>query len=260
MKTLSIINLKGGVGKTTTAINAASVLASRNLRVLVIDADPQSNASLFFGIDAEKCGSNLADLLEGRENDPYNLLYETGVYHVDLAPAGIDLINADIASIRDGGSVRRIRDMLETFQADAHVGPAARDAYDYVLIDCPPSFTAASVAAVYASDEIIIPVEVDAFSVHGMVEVMKQIESVRKIQPRVRVAGVLITKWHNTPAVVQGEAVLRDSAVPVFRTVIRRSDKVAESLFQAKTLEEYSKTSAAARDYRKFVDEYLEVC
>ena len=283
MRTIAIINLKGGVGKTTTAINMAAVLASgtylpspfgggakntagagRGKEVLVIDADPQANATQFFGLDGDECNT-LAGLLGGYSNDPYDFLYKTGLEQIAILPSGIDLIEADIASIRAGSNVKCIAGLLETLDEDTKYcdpspeGEEITGKFDYVLIDCPPSFTAASVAAIYAADEVIIPVEVDAFSVHGMVQVMKQIESVRKIQPRVRVAGVLITKWHNAPAVVQGEAALRDSAVPVFKTHIRRSDKVAESLFKAQTLEEYSRRSAAARDYRRFVAEYLNL-
>lgn len=254
MRTIAIINLKGGVGKTTTCINMAAILAGQGKEVLVIDADPQANATQFFGLNGEECNT-LAGLLNSDPGDPYDYLYETAVEHITLLPASIDLIEADIASIREGSDVERIANLLEVLDEEADLNVAS--AYDYVLIDCPPSFTAASVAAIYAADEIIIPVEVDAFSVGGMVQVLKQIESVRRIQPRVRAAGVLITKWHKTPAVVQGEAALRESAVPVFKTVIRRSDKVVESLFKAQTLEEYSRRSAAACDYRAFVKEYL---
>ncbi len=127
-----------------------------------------------------------------------------------------------------------------------------------VLIDCPPSFTAASVAAIAASDDVIIPVKVDAFSVSGMRELLTQISGVRGICPGIRTAGILVTMWHNSPAVVQGEALLRDSGVPVFRTVIRRSDKVDESTFARQPLNEYSRYSSAGRDYRALVAEYLE--
>lgn len=264
MKTIAIINLKGGVGKTTTAINMAAILARRGKQVLAIDADPQANLSEFFGMTDEP-RNTLYGLIEGYDNDPYDFLYETGVDGITILPASIDLITADIASVREGGNVKCIAGLLDALDEDARAAEGAEEiypdvrAFDYVLIDCPPSFTAASVAAIYAADEIVIPVELDAFSVHGMVEVLKQIESVRKIQPRVRVAGVLITKWRNTPAAVQSEAALRESTVPVFDTVIRYSPKAAESTFKSKTLEDYSRTSAAARDYRRFVAEYLEV-
>ena len=120
-----------------------------------------------------------------------------------------------------------------------------------------PSFTAASVAAIYASDDVIIPVEADLFSITGMAALIAQINSVRRIQPRVRVAGALICKWHNTDACIQGEAALRASSVPIFTQMIRRSDKVTESIFASQSLQTYSPHSAAGRDYRAFVAEYL---
>ena len=132
------------------------------------------------------------------------------------------------------------------------------DAFDFVLIDCPPSFTASSVAAIYAADDIIIPTEADLFSITGLTTLVKQVESVRRFKPNIRVAGALITKWHNTAACIQGECALRGSAVPVFRQTIRRSDKVTESIFAGQALQAYSPQSAAGRDYRAFVAEYLE--
>ena len=258
MRTIAVINLKGGVGKTTTVINLAAILAKRVHDVLVIDADPQANATTFFGLDPAKCNT-LADMMEGRENDPYQLIYPTRhveSIRISIVPAGIDLINCDIASIRTGGRVKVIRDLLDALQADAECEGA--EAFDYVLIDCPPSFTAASVAAIYAADDIIIPVEMDAFGLGGLAQLLAQIESVRSIQPRIRVAGALITKWHNSPAVIQGEAALRSSAVPCFKTVIRRSEKVTEAGFKGLSLDAYSFRSSAGMDYRQLVDEYLE--
>lgn len=260
MRTIAILNLKGGVGKTTTAISMAAVLARMKKTVFLIDADPQANLSSFFGMADEGKFTTTCDLIMGPGGSADDYVYDTRAENVYLLPSGIDLITADIASVRAGSDVKAIKNLLRALDEDAQIGTDDPDAsaFDFCIIDCPPSFTAASVAAVYAADDIIIPVEIDAFSVHGMVEVLKQIESVRKIQPRVRVAGVLITKWHNAPAVIQGEAALRGSAVPVFEQTIRRSEKVAEALFMSRTLEEYSRTSAAARDYWAFVEEYLE--
>lgn len=256
MRTIAIINLKGGVGKTTTAINMASVLARSEKTVLVIDADPQANATGFFGLNGSDC-TTLTDILEARCNDPYQALYQTPITNVSVLPASIDLIGADIASIKHGTNVKFIADLLDTLLEDA-IAAAEPDPFDFVLIDCPPSFTAASVAAIYAADDVIIPVEMDAFGLAGMSQLIKQIESVRFIKPRIRIAGALITKWHNTPAVIQGEDALRKSAVPVFRTVIRRSDKVTESGFKGLSLDAYSVRSSAGQDYRRFVAEYLE--
>lgn len=268
MRTISIINLKGGVGKTTTVINMAAILAGMGKTVLCIDADPQANLTQFYGFrDPDKtCDNTLAELLNssGKGHSSYaeDYVRETPMPNVSLVPASIDLINADIARIKHGGTICAIQDLLDALNEEAWIDSGVPEegcsAYDFVLIDCPPSFTAASVAAIYASDDVIIPVEADLFSITGLTTLIAQINSVRHIQPRVRVAGALITKWHNTPACIQGEAALRASAVPIFEQTIRRSDKVAESIFERQALQTYSPQSAAGRDYRAFVAEYLE--
>lgn len=262
MRTIAIINLKGGVGKTTTVINMAAILAMSGRSVLCADCDPQANLTAFFGVrDAERtCSCTMAELLDpeadGRSDVIEDYIIETAIPGVSLIPASIELIRADIASVYRGKGARALSDaLLSLLDTEIEGGEAP---YDYVLLDCPPSFTAASVAAIAAADDIIIPVEADAFAISGMATLIRQIESVRHIRPSIRVAGALITKWHRTAAVIQGEAALRGSSVPVFDTVIRRSDKVTESIFQARSLEDYSRRSAAAQDYRRFVAEYLE--
>ncbi|MBR3861122.1 MAG: ParA family protein [Oscillospiraceae bacterium] len=250
MRTIAIINLKGGVGKTTTVINMAAGLARLGHRVLTIDADPQANLTSFYGLRGEDCNT-LLDLLEGRATCVEDLIYDTRQDGVRILPSCIDLISADISSVYSGGAYKAIADLKEAL-------PESDAACDYILIDCPPSFTAASVAAIYAADDIIIPVEVDAYAIGGMTQLLKQIESVRKIQPRIRIAGVLLTKYYNTPAMVQGAAALRASAVPVFDTVIHRTPKVTEAGFKALALRDYSPHSSASRDYRRLVAEYLE--
>lgn len=263
MRTIVIFNLKGGPGKTTTAANMAAVLALADWRVLLIDADPQANLSWLFGArDPETLAENTtAQLLnpdaEGRSDLIEDYIRDTPLPGVSIIPSSIDLIEADIASVRQGArGVRVIRDLIETLD-ETHKGIPGED-YDFCIIDCPPSFTAASVAAIYAADDVIIPVEIDPYNIAGMAQLLRQIDGVREIQPRIRVAGVLITKWHKTPAVIQGEAALRGSGVPVFQTNIRRSDKVVEAAFMSTSVEEYSRRSAAAVDYRDFVAEYLE--
>ena len=269
MRTISIINLKGGTAKTTTTINMAAILADMGKTVLVIDADAQANATQFYGVrDPDKlCENTLAELLNayesfGRSDYAEDYVRKTPFSGIDLVPASIGLLNADIAALKRGGNLKTIEDLLDNLNEDAWlengVPENGASAYDFVLIDCPPSFTAASVAAIYASDDVIIPAETDLFSVMGLATLIKQVDSVRLIQPRVRVSGVLITKWHNTPACVQGEAALRASAAPVFDTHIRRSEKVPESINLRQSLQTYSPQSAAGRDYRAFVAEYLE--
>ena len=252
MKTIAIANFKGGVGKTATAVNLAALLAREGRPTLLIDADPQHNATDFYLPEFE--GITLTDVLTG-DCEPVweDNVSPTNYSFLAMLPADMRLLMLDLRAFLGGGTDgmdKRLFDFLECAKGD--------EAYDFCLIDCPPSFTASSVAAIYAADDIIIPTEADLFSITGLTTLVKQVESVRRFKPNIRVAGALITKWHNTAACIQGECALRGSAVPVFRQTIRRSDKVTESIFAGQALQAYSPQSAAGRDYRAFVAEYLE--
>lgn len=246
MRVVSVMNLKGGVGKTTTVVNMAAILArDYNCRVLVIDADPQANASWFFGLDGRT--GTLRGVLDGE--DPLTCMTGTMIPGVSMIAAEIGLVMLDVDGIpRPAGALRR-----------AIGGLAEGDLFDFVLIDCPPNFTASSVEAVLASDEIIIPVKPDGYVLGGTRELSTQVQAVRTVDDTVKIAGALITMWHNAEAVRAGEQALRDSGLPVFRTVIRRTDKVDESTFVRQTLDTWSPYSSAGRDYKAFVAEYLGV-
>ena len=129
--------------------------------------------------------------------------------------------------------------------------------YEGLIIDMPPAFSLAARAALAAADEVIVPIKLDAFSVAGMAELLRQIQSMRKVNDRLTLAGVLITMWRNVDVVNQAEQVLRGSGIPVFRTTIRRTDIVDESTFQRQPLIVYSPRSAACVDYRRLVAEYI---
>lgn len=251
MKVISIINLKGGVGKTITTVNMAGIFSSEhNKRVLVIDADPQANASRFLQTSVEyDCG--LSAMLEGLIVCWDECVSLTNMPGVEIVSADLSLLNMDVAAAKEDASiVKRMGDFVDNIRED--------DAYDYVLIDCPPGFTGVSIAGIAASDEVIIPAKVDAFAMEGIAELTAQINAVRRANKQINLAGILITMWHNAPAVTQGEQYLRSTNLPVFETYIRRSDKVDESTFTRQHLSQYSRYCAAARDYRDFVDEYLD--
>lgn len=133
------------------------------------------------------------------------------------------------------------------------------DAYDVMIIDCPPNLSAACVSAIMASDAVIIPVLSDACSATGVVELIDQIASMRSLHPGLRVSGILINQWHRSPVVEDSVAYLREeSLAPVYNTVIRRTDKVPESSWARVAVQEYSPWCSAARDYRAWVAELLE--
>lgn len=253
MKAIAILNLKGGVGKTVTAVNMAHILAAdHKQRVLLVDCDSQCNATEFFGLGPHYAAT-LADILRG-DFEPYisDLVTCTDYPGVDVIPGSDELMDMDMSQItsqRVNGRV--LADMCYTIGED--------NEYDYVLFDCPPAFNAASAAALLAADEVIIPIKLDAFSIRGLANVSRQIDNMRRINPKIRVAGALITMWRNVPVVLEAEGSLRDCGLlPVFQTVIRRTDKVDEMTFERKPIAIYSPRSAAGYDYRSFVQEYLE--
>lgn len=252
MKTFAIVNMKGGVGKTTTAINLAYILAAEhNLRVLLVDADGQCNATrtLLPGGDYD----GLAAMLDGSAMCYDEVTEPTEIDGLEMIPASSALWRIDLSCAREGAShdvFRSLRDMRDAIMED--------DAYDVMVIDCPPNFSAACIAAISAANRIIIPALPDAFSAEGMADLVEQIEGVRKIQPDIRVSGCLITQWHKTDVVEDAEKLLRlDAPVPVFDTVIRRTDKVLESTWAKMPVLVWSPQSSAARDYRAWVKELV---
>lgn len=255
MRTIAIMNNKGGVGKTVTAINLADILVKQHgKRVVLVDCDGQMNLTRVClpGFDPETC-CTMASLLMGEGETVWSDNLSPLGPGLDLIPASSELYNLDVAAIRDGvGAPYRVKEFCDAAAA------AADGETDFFLFDCPPGFTAASCAALIAADEVIIPMLVDGFSFAGMEDMTAQITSMRRANESIQVTGVLINQWHNSEVVREGEKLLRSLPVPVFRQVIRRTDKVPESTFCRQPLGKYSPTSAAGQDFRAWVRELLE--
>ena len=252
IRTTAIVNLKGGVAKTTTAINMAAILAKEHKkRVLLIDADSQCNTTEFFGVTG--AGTTMADILRDtpRFEEPtvvaLQAIRKTEFPGIELIPGDESLMDMDLSAASSGRvDTNVLRYLVE----------AVRVRYDYILIDCPPAFNAASAAALLAADDVIIPIKLDAFSLRGMGNLMRQIRNMRRINPRLRMAGCLPTMWYKDDHIKESEAQLKDAGLPVFHH-IRRSDKVDKMTFQQDPLLISSPNSAAGVDYRKFVSEYV---
>ena len=252
IRTTAIVNLKGGVAKTTTAINMAAILAKdHKKRVLLIDADSQCNTTEFFGVDSSR--DNVATILREAPlfDDPEGLallaIQCTSFKGVHLIPGDETLMDLDLSAASSGtADVNVLRSLVE----------AVRNKYDYVLIDCPPAFNAASAAALVAADDVVIPIKLDAFSLRGMANLMRQIQNMRRINPRLRVAGLLPTMWYKDSQIQNSENQLKSAGLNVFPH-IRRSDKVDSMTFKQEPLLVSSPNSAAGVDYRKFVAEYV---
>lgn len=252
IRTTAILNLKGGVAKTTTAINLAAILArDHGKRVLITDADSQCNTTEFYGADPQE--GNLAHVLRaaGSNEDPgayaAACIQATKYANVNILPGDDSLMDLDLSKVEQGTVCSNVlRYLVEE----------VKDRYDYHLIDCPPAFNAASAAALIAADDVIIPIKLDAFSLRGMANLMRQIRNMKRINPRLRLAGCLPTMWYKDPQILAAEAQLRKAGLPIFHH-IRRSDKVDDMTFQQEPLLISSPNSAAGVDYRRFVKEYL---
>lgn len=248
----AILNLKGGVAKTTTAINLAAILAKEHGgKVLIVDGDSQCNTTEFFGGDPTS--GNLASVLRNAErfDDPGNyaaaFVQKTVYDNIHILPGDETLMDMDLSKVEQGTvNSNVLRFLVEE----------VKDRFTHILIDCPPAFNAASAAALVAADDVIIPIKLDAFSLRGMGNLMRQIKNMRKINPRLRLAGLLPTMWYPDDQIRDAEQQLKDAGLPMFHH-IRRSDKVDSMTFQQEPLLISSPRSAAGIDYRKFVAEYM---
>ena len=282
MRTIAICNLKGGVAKTTTAVNLAAILAHDfGKRVLVIDADSQGNATSFLGGDRDLVG--MAALLRGEVcgGNPLEL-QATNAEGVQLVSGSAELMDLDLTKAGDGRAdvqcLRKLRETLEDAEkrriataacarprndkkrAAEGVGPYERkdseleamlcgEPFDYMLIDCPPAFNAASSAALVAADEVLIPAKLDAFALEGMANLLQQIANMRKINPRLRLLGVLPVMWYRSETIIKAESALRNEGLRVLPR-IRRSDRVDDMTYAQAPLIVCSPRSGPCQDYR----------
>lgn len=245
MRTTAILNLKGGVGKTTTVIHMALLLHRyRNAKVLVVDCDPQCNLTQFFGANPE-LGRTSSVLTNG---DPYFSMVSiqaTETSGVDILAADDSLMELDLSQLRSD----RVKPMV--FR-DMILELGRRGTYDYVLFDCPPAFNSACAAALIASDDVVIPIKLDAFSVTGMANVLRQVANMQKINSRLSVAGILPTMWYKSTQIQDAEAILRKSGLHVYPH-IRRSNHVDNVSFD-RTLS--GAKTGHMQDYKLFVCTY----
>lgn len=251
MKTISIINLKGGVAKTVSAINIAHILAvMHGKRVLLIDNDKQGNTSKFFGLyDPEWEG--LAELLTDKKMDVDNVIRKTAYEGLDVITANMNLLRANKEILMDVSRPQqtRLRKKIES----------VKDRYDYVIIDNAPDINMTVVNALVASDDVLVPIKVDQFSFDGLEQIIDQIDDVSEFNSDIRFAGCFVTMFQRSSVNQQGAELLEQQGYPIFSTRIRKTVKVDEMTFAGKPLLEYAKRSTACVDYVALVKEYLKL-
>ena len=250
MKTISILNLKGGVAKTFTAANMAYELYRRGYKVLLLDNDKQGNLSKAYGrYDAESVAP-ITKLLSLQWNDADEIIQQTEYKGIDIVTANMSLFGAtwNLTKAENENQIERYKNFMEW--------TAASEYYDYCIIDNPPDIGLNVINALAVTDEVIVPVKLDNYALEGLDIVAEQIEDVRGFNPAIRLAGVLVTSYQNTDGESAGVEWLKEQGVYNILGIIRYSRKVAENSFLRKPIYEYSPCCGAAQGYKKFVTAY----
>lgn len=269
MRTISILNLKGGVAKTFTAVNMAYELMKRGYKVLLIDNDKQGNLSKAYGRYNADEVAPIAKLLCGDWQTATELIQATEYEGIDIIASNMSLFGAtwNLTKEENGNQTERYKALVHE-NVQYHGDCTIYGKYDYCIIDNPPDIGLNVVNALAITDEVIVPVKIDEDALEGLDIVAEQIEDARAFNDRLRLAGVLVTVYQNTDGEAAGVEWLRqqwnDISSERYRKylilgTIRYSKKVAENSFMRKPIYEYSPCCGAAQDYKKFVTKYTGV-
>jgi chromosome partitioning protein len=253
-RVLVVANQKGGVGKTTTAINLGTALAAIGERVLVVDLDPQGNASTGLGVGSKERALSTYDVLTGQAR-LREAIVETAVPRLGLAPSTLDLLGAemDLSSAKDRSY--RLRNALRELQGDGG------DHFDYVLIDCPPSLNLLTINALSASDAILVPLQCEFFALEGLSQLLRTVEQVRNtLNPTLTIHGVVLTMFdpRNNLANQVIADVRKFLGDKVYRTVIPRNVRVSEAPSHGKPVLLYDLKCAGSQAYLRLASEIIQ--
>jgi len=245
MATIAILNQKGGVGKTTTAVNLGAYLAKAGASVLLVDLDPQGNATSGLGIDKQTLDSTMYDALFNHEVAP-SIVADTPISGLQLLPANANLAGAEVQLVSSLQRELQLRSMLEQFN------------HDIILIDCPPSLGLLTINALSAADYVLIPVQTEYYALEGLGQLLGVIQRVKEaINPKLEILGVLLTMFDSRTSLSDQvmDEVKKHFGDKVLSTVIPRNVRLAEAPSFGTPISEHDKWSKGARAYKSLAKE-----
>ena len=247
-KIISIANQKGGVGKTTTAINLSSLIAAAEKKTLLIDIDPQANSSS--GLSITNYNPSVYEVLIGNE-DIHDVIIDSYMPFLDILPSNINLVGAEIEMVDIEGRENLLHNALQSINGK----------YNYIIIDCPPSLGLLTLNSLTASDSVLIPVQCEYFALEGLGQLLNTINIVRKhYNTRLAIEGVLLTMFDTRLNLSHqvAEEVRKYFGDKVYQTVINRNVRISESPSYGKPIIHYDAISTGAKNYMALTNELLE--
>jgi len=254
MQIISVINQKGGVGKTTTVINLAAGLVQLEKKVLVIDLDPQGNATTGLGLsNLENSSETIYGVLNGTKTI-LEVIKKTDYKNLDIVSSNVDLSGLEVETAGDSERAFILKGKLTAYLNDS------RGSYDYILIDCPPSLSLITVMALVSSHSLVVPLQTEFFALEGLTQLMKTIERIKvSLNPELQIRGILLTmydKRNKLSAQVEKEA--RDYFNDkVYQTVIPRNVRLSEAPSHGMPVLIYDKSCLGSKSYFSFTDEFI---
>ncbi len=248
-KIIAITNQKGGVGKTTTAVNISACAAASGKKVLLVDMDPQGNASSGIGIDKENLPQCIYDCLID-DKDPADVIQRTAYKKLEVLPATMQLAGASVELVNMERREYRLQKVLEL----------VREKYDFIFIDCPPSLGLLTLNGLLAADSVIIPVQCEFYALEGLSQLIKTIESVRSsLKPQLSIAGVVLTMYDGRTnlSIQVADEVKKFFGSKVYRTIIPRSVRLSEAPSYGEPIIVYDPKSKSAEAYTKLTKEVI---